>query len=133
MLLKFMSVMVVDQEAALSFYTKILGFEKMADIPMGPFRWLTVTSPDGLAGVELVLEPINFPPAQAYQQALFEAGIPSIALITDDIQADYQRLNGLGVVFRTPPTPQGPIFSAVFEDTCGNLINLVQPSVKSEN
>jgi catechol 2,3-dioxygenase-like lactoylglutathione lyase family enzyme len=129
MQLKFLSVMVADQEAALRFYTDVLGFEKMADIPIGPYRWLTVTSPDGIAGVELVLEPIGFPPAQAYQQALFEAGIPAIALITKDLQADYQRLLGLGVVFRTPPKNEGLIITGVFEDTCGNLINLVQPSV----
>jgi catechol 2,3-dioxygenase-like lactoylglutathione lyase family enzyme len=127
MQLKFMSVMVADQEAALRFYTDVLGFEKMADIPMGPFRWLTVTSPYGIAGVELVLEPISFPPAQVYQRSLFEAGIPAIALISLDIQADYERLIGLGVVFRSAPTHAGPIVSAVFEDTCGNLINLVQP------
>jgi catechol 2,3-dioxygenase-like lactoylglutathione lyase family enzyme len=127
MQLKFMSVMVADQEAALRFYTEVLGFEKMADIPMGPFRWLTVTSPYGIAGVELVLEPISFPPAQVYQRALFDAGIPAIALISLDIQADYERLIGLGVVFRSSPTHAGPIVSAVFEDTCGNLINLVQP------
>jgi catechol 2,3-dioxygenase-like lactoylglutathione lyase family enzyme len=129
MQLKFMSVMVADQESALRFYTDVLGFEKMADIPMGPFRWLTVTSPDGIAGVELVLEPLGFPPAKVYQQALFDAGIPAIALITQDIQADYERLLGSGVVFRGPPKNEGMIITAVFEDTCGNLINLVQPMV----
>lgn len=129
MQLKFMSVMVADQESALRFYTDVLGFEKMADIPMGPFRWLTVTSPDGIAGVELVLEPLGFPPAKVYQQALFESGIPAIALITQDIQADYERLLGSGVVFRGPPKNEGMIITAVFEDTCGNLINLVQPTV----
>jgi len=129
MQLKFMSVMVADQESALRFYTDVLGFEKMADIPMGPFRWLTVTSPDGIAGVELVLEPLGFPPAKVYQKALFDAGIPAIALITQDIQADYERLLGSGVVFRGPPKNEGMIITAVFEDTCGNLINLVQPTV----
>jgi catechol 2,3-dioxygenase-like lactoylglutathione lyase family enzyme len=128
MQLKFISVMVSDQEAALRFYTDVLGFEKMADLPIGPFRWLTVTSPDGIAGVELVLEPLGFPPAQVYQKALFDAGIPAIALITQDIQADYARLTRLGVVFRSPPKGEGPIITAVFEDTCGNLINLVQPT-----
>ena len=128
MQIKFVSVMVKDQAAALQFYTEVLGFEKMADLPMGPLRWLTVTSPDGLAGVELVLEPMAFPPAQVYQQALFEAGIPAMALISKDIQADYARLSGLGVKFRGAPQSFGPITSAVFEDTCGNLVNLVQPA-----
>lgn len=129
MQLKFISLTVKDQEAALHFYTEVLGFEKMADIPMGEYRWLTVTSPDGIAGVELVLEPLAFPPAQVYQQALFEAGIPMTALITKDIQADYERLSGLGVVFRGAPANQGMIITTLFEDTCGNLINLVQPLV----
>lgn len=128
MQLKFMSVLVADQEHALQFYTQVLGFEKMADLPMGPLRWLTVTSPDGLAGVELVLEPMSFGPARTYQAALFEAGIPAAAFITADLQAEYARLTARGVVFRGEPRAMGPIRSAVFEDTCGNLINLVQPT-----
>lgn len=127
MQLKFISVMVEDQDAALHFYTTVLGFEKMADIPMGEFRWLTVVSKGGIEGVELVLEPMGFPPARVYQKALFEAGIPAIALITHNIRADYERLKSLGVVFRGVPETAGPITSVVFEDTCGNLINLVQP------
>ena len=127
MQLKFTSVMVTDQDAALHFYTAILGFEKMADIPMGEFRWLTVVSPDGIAGVELVLEPMNFPPAKAYQKAMFDAGIPAMALISSDIQSDYQQLKERGVVFRGEPKSMGVISAVVFEDTCGNLINLVQP------
>ena len=75
MQIKFVSITVEDQESALNFYTSVLGFEKMADIPMGEYRWLTVTSPDGIEGVELVLEPLGFPPARAYQKALFEAWI----------------------------------------------------------
>ena len=128
MQIKFTSVMVADQEAALEFYTGILGFEKMADIPMGPFRWLTVTSPDGIEGVELVLEPMGFEPARAYQKAMLDAGIPAIALVTRDIQADYARLKEKGVVFREAPRNLGLITAAVFEDTCGNLVNLVQPA-----
>ena len=128
MQLKFMSVMVVDQERALEFYTSVLGFQKMADIPMGPFRWLTVISPDGIEGVELVLEAISFEPARIYQKALFEAGIPAIALITTNITADVVRLTSKGVHFRGEPKQMGPITSVVFEDTCGNLINLVQPA-----
>ncbi len=128
MQLKFVSVMVRDQEAALHFYTNVLGFEKMADLPMGEYRWLTVTSPDGIAGVELVLEPLGFPPARDYQQAMFEAGIPALALITRDIQTDYDRLTKLGVKFRGEPQNMGAITAVIFEDTCGNLVNLVQPA-----
>lgn len=127
MQLKFISVMVHDQEAALAFYTSVLGFEKMADIPMGEYRWLTVTSPDGLPGVELVLEPLAFPPARVYQKALYDAGIPATALITQDIAGDFARLTARGVVFRGHPKTAGPITFVTFEDTCGNLINLVQP------
>ncbi len=128
MQLKFISLMVRNQDEALQFYTKMLGFKKMADIPMGEFRWLTVTSPDGIEGVELVLEPVNFPPAQAYQKALFEAGIPATAFITKDIHAEYKRLKDIGVIFRGEPKNLGPITAVLFEDTCGNLINLVQPA-----
>ena len=122
------SITVEDQERALSFYTTVLGFEKKNDIPMGPFRWLTVTSPEGVAGVELVLEPPGFPPARVYQKALFDAGIPATAFITRDISGEYQRLKARGVVFRGEPVAMGPIMAVVFEDTCGNLINLVQPA-----
>lgn len=128
MQLKYMSVMVKDQDAALQFYTEKLGFVKMTDIPMGQYRWLTVVSPDGIEGVELVLEPLGFPPAQVYQQALFEAGIPVTAMISSDIQAEVQRLKSLGVVFRGEPQNAGPITHVLFEDGCGNLINLVQPN-----
>ena len=127
MQIKFVSIMVEDQESALQFYTSVLGFEKMADIPMGEYRWLTVTSPDGIEGVELVLEPMGFPPARAYQKALFEAGIPATAFITKDIAAEVERLKARGVKFRGEPQDMGPIKVVVFEDTCGNLINLVQP------
>lgn len=127
MRLKFISIMVEDQERALDFYTRVLGFEKMADIPMGEYRWLTVTSPDGVAGVELVLEPMGFPPARTYQKALFESGMPATALISADIAADVERLAALGVKFRGAPKQMGPITAVTFEDTCGNLINLVQP------
>ena len=128
MQLKFISVTVQDQEAALKFYTEKLGFVKMADIPMGEYRWLTVVSPDGIEGVELVLEPLAFPPAQVYQKALFEAGVPATAVISHDIQAEFQRLKSLGVVFRGEPQNVGPVTTVLFEDSCGNLINLVQPT-----
>lgn len=125
---KFMSVMVEDQERALKFYTSVLGFQKMADISMGKYRWLTVTSPDGIEGVELVPEPLGFPPARTYQKALFEAGIPSAAFITRNIGAEFERLKSLGVRFRAEPKKMGAITAATFEDTCGNIINLVQPT-----
>lgn len=130
MQIKFVSVMVDDQEKALRFYTDMLGFKKMADIPLGEHRWLTVVSPDGIEGVELVLEPVAFAPAQVYQKALFEAGIPATALTTSDIQADYAHLKQQGVIFRGEPQNMGMIIAATFEDTCGNLINLVQPLVQ---
>jgi catechol 2,3-dioxygenase-like lactoylglutathione lyase family enzyme len=120
-------IMVDNQDKALAFYTGILGFTVKQDIPMGQHRWLTVISPEGAEGVELVLEPIGFPPAHAYQTALFAAGIPATAFLTDDIHAEYRRLKDLGVIFRGEPTHMGPIIGVMFEDTCGNLVNLVQP------
>ena len=128
MQIKFVSVMVEDQSRALDFYTKILGFEKMADIPMGEHRWLTVTSPEGIDGVELVFEPMAFPPARVYQKALFDAGIPATAFSTRNIAAEFDRLRKLGVTFRSGPKDLGLITAALFEDTCGNLIYLVQPA-----
>jgi catechol 2,3-dioxygenase-like lactoylglutathione lyase family enzyme len=127
MQIKLTSVMVDNQDHALEFYTDMLGFVKCADIPMGPFRWLTLTSPDGVPGVELVLEPMAFPPARTYQQALYAAGVPATAFITNDIAAEHRRLKERGVRFRGEPTGMGPIVAVLFEDTCGNLINLVQP------
>jgi catechol 2,3-dioxygenase-like lactoylglutathione lyase family enzyme len=121
------SVLVDDQEKALKFYTDKLGFVKKADIPMGEFRWLSVTSPDGPEGIELVLEPMGFPPAIDYQKALFEAGISLTAFLTDDIQKEYKQLKARGVMFRSEPQAMGAIISVLFEDSCGNLINLVQP------
>lgn len=124
------SIMVNEQEHALRFYTSVIGFVKKTDIPMGPYRWLTVSSPEGVEGVEgveLVLEPMGFPPARTYQQALFDAGIPATAFLTKDIDAEYRRLKDRGVVFRGEPASMGPITAALFEDSCGNLINLVQP------
>lgn len=123
------SVLVDDQEKALKFYTGVLGFLKKEDIPIGYFRWLTVTSPEGPEGIELVLEPMGFPPARDYQKALFTAGIPLTAFLTDDILTEYDRLKGHGVIFRSEPQTMGTIISVLFEDTCGNLINLVQPKV----
>lgn len=124
------SVMVDDQEKALRFYTEKLGFVKMADIPIGDYRWLTVRSPEGPAGIELVLEPMGFLQAREFQKALFEAGTPITAFRTDDIDQEYQQLKVRGVIFRGEPQVMGPIKAVLFEDTCGNLINLVQPLVR---
>jgi catechol 2,3-dioxygenase-like lactoylglutathione lyase family enzyme len=125
MQIRLASVMVENQDSALRFYTTILGFVKSKDIPMGPtLRWLTVSSPEGADGVELVLEPMAFPPAQTYQKALFAAGIPAASFITNDINSEYYRLQALGVRFRGEPKNIGPIIAVLFEDTCGNLINL---------
>jgi catechol 2,3-dioxygenase-like lactoylglutathione lyase family enzyme len=121
------SVMVDDQEKALKFYTDVLGFVKKADVPVGEYRWLTVTSPEGAEAIELLLEPMGFPPARVFQKALYEAGIPFTVFFSADIQSEYQRLKGKGVIFRSEPQNLGAIISVLFEDTCGNLINLVQP------
>ena len=94
---------------------------------MGTFRWLTVSSPEAAGGVELPLEPMNFPPAKVYQKALFDAGVPATAFFSADIHSEYARLKSKGVVFRGEPGNMGAITAVVFEDTCGNLINLVQP------
>lgn len=128
MQLKFASVMVTDQDAALRFYTEKLGFTVKEDLRMGAFRWLTVTSPDGLPDVELVLEANDFPPSSVYQKARYEAGIPAIALVTSDIAGDVQRLVDSGVVVRGEPADLGFITAVSFEDGCGNLVNLVQPA-----
>jgi catechol 2,3-dioxygenase-like lactoylglutathione lyase family enzyme len=130
MQIRLASVMVENQDSALRFYTTILGFIKNKDIPMSPtFRWLTVSAPEGAEGVELVLEPTAFPPAQTYQKALFAAGIPATGFITNDIHSEYNRLKSLGVTFRGDPKNIGPIIAVLFEDTCGNLINLAQPVI----
>ncbi len=121
------SIMVDDQQKALDFYTRILGFQVKHDIPMGGPRWLTLTSPDDPNGVELVLEPLGFEPARAWQKALFDAGIPITALLAEDIHNEHRRMAALGVVFRQPPAPAGPVTLALFEDTCGNLVQLFQP------
>ena len=120
------SVMVGDQDKALTFYTDILGFKKKADLPMGEFRWLTVVSPDDPDGTELALEPNAFPAAATFQQALYEAGIPCTAFAVEDIEHDYQRLKSLGVAFRAEPADVGTAIIAMFDDTCGNYIQIYQ-------
>jgi predicted enzyme related to lactoylglutathione lyase len=126
MKIKLTSVPVSDQAKALKFYTEILGFVTKIDIPMGEHRWLTVVSKEEQDGVELLLEPLGFAPAKVYQQQLFDAGIPWTAFNVDDTQQEYERLKKLGVVFSMPPTKMGPATVAVFDDTCGNNIQIVQ-------
>jgi catechol 2,3-dioxygenase-like lactoylglutathione lyase family enzyme len=122
------SVMVDDQAKALAFYTEVLGFVKKTDVPAGEFRWLTVVAPAGSPDIELLLEPNALPAAKTFQKALFESGIPATSFAVDDIQKEYERMTKLGVVFRGKPAAMGPVTTVVFEDTCGNLIMLVQMS-----
>jgi catechol 2,3-dioxygenase-like lactoylglutathione lyase family enzyme len=126
MKIKLTSVMVDDQDKALKFYTEKLGFIKKRDVPLGEHKWLTVVSKEEQDGVELLLEPMGFAPAKDFQKALFEAGIPLTAFHVDDIQKEYDRLLKAGVVFSIGPTRMGPTIIAVFEDTCGNNIQIVQ-------
>lgn len=129
MQLKFISLFVQDQEKALKFFTGVLQFKKSSDIPMGEYRWLTVVSPEGMEGVELVLEPLAFEPARVFQKALFDAGVPANAFLTSNLMEEFTRLKAQGVVFHGEPLSQDGITSILFEDTCGNLINLVQPGL----
>lgn len=126
MRIKLNSVLVDDQDKALSFYTDVLGFSKKVDLPMGEFRWLTVVAPEEPDGTELVLEPNAFPASATYQRALYDAGIPLTSLEVDDVQQEYERLKAADVVFTTPPTPAGHTTIAVFADTCGNYIQIHQ-------
>lgn len=124
---KLCSVPVNDQNRARTFYTEVLGFQISKDIPMGPYAWLTVVSPAAPNGVELLLEPTaGHAAAPVYQKALYDAGIPQTMWATDDIDAEYARLTGLGVVFKGPPVATGPTRGCTFDDTCGNWIQLYQ-------
>jgi catechol 2,3-dioxygenase-like lactoylglutathione lyase family enzyme len=118
------SVLVDDQAKALAFYTDVLGFVKKTDMPAGEHRWLTVVSPDAPDGVELLLEPDAHPAARPFKEALVADGIPYTSFAVDDVQAEFDRLSALGVRFTQPPTPMGPVTTAVFDDTCGNLIQI---------
>jgi catechol 2,3-dioxygenase-like lactoylglutathione lyase family enzyme len=120
------SVLVDDQEKALRFYTDVLGFEKKQDIPVGDARWLTVVSPQDQDGTELLLEPDSHPAAKPFKKALVDDGIPYTSFGVDDVKADFERLSGRGVRFTQPPTEMGPVTTAVFDDTCGNLIQIAQ-------
>jgi catechol 2,3-dioxygenase-like lactoylglutathione lyase family enzyme len=122
------SVLVDDQEKALRFYTDVLGFVKKADIPMGEARWLTVVSPQDPDGTELLLEPDSHPAAGPFKDALVADGIPATSFGVDDVKAEFQRLEALGVRFPQEPLEMGPITTAVLDDTCGNLIQIAQQS-----
>ena len=120
------SVLVDDQDKALRFYTDVLGFEKKHDVPLGEFRWLTVVSPQDPNGTELLLEPDAHPAAKPFKNALVHDGIPYASFGVDDVKADFERLSGRGVRFTQPPTAMGPVTTAVFDDTCGNLIQIAE-------
>ena len=118
------SIFVDDQAAALTFYTDVLGFVKKTEAPAGEFLWLTVVSPEEPDGVELLLEPSAHPAVPPYKKALVADGIPAAQFAVADVQAEYARLKGLGVTFTQEPTEMGPVTTAVFDDTCGNLIQI---------
>ncbi len=120
------SVFVDDQAKALTFYTEKLGFKKKNDLPLGDHRWLTVVSPEEENGVELLLEPNEHAAAAEFQRALVEDGIPCTAFCVDDIEAEFERLQTEGVAFTQPPMEAGEATIAVLDDTCGNLLQLVQ-------
>ena len=119
------SVFVDDQTKALRFYTDVLGFVKKHDVPLGETdRWLTVVPPEEPDGTELLLEPSHHPAVKPYRDALMADGIPLAAFAVDDVHAEYERLRGLGVRFTQEPLEMGPVTTAVFDDTCGNLIQI---------
>jgi predicted enzyme related to lactoylglutathione lyase len=126
MKIKLTSVHVDDQEKALRFYTDVLGFVKKADFSQGSYRWLTVASPEDPDGTELQLALNNNPAAKAYQQALFQQGQPAVMFFTNDVQADYERMNARGATFTKPPTDATGSKIAMLNDTCGNLIQVTQ-------
>lgn len=128
MRIKLTSVFVNDQESALKFYTDILGFEKKQDFPVGQFKWLTVVSPEEPDGPELLLEPSDNPAAKSFKESIFEQGIAAAAFAVNDIQREYERLKQLGVDFKMEPTDMGSAKIALFDDTCGNLIQIYQAS-----
>lgn len=129
MRIKLTSIFVDDQDKALAFYTDVLGFVKANEIPVGEYRWLTVKSPEG-GDVELSLEPNVNPAAKAFQADLFEQGIPITAFEVDDLDAEHRRLRDRDVEFTMEPTPTGPVSVAIFADTCGNLIQIYQPTAE---
>jgi predicted enzyme related to lactoylglutathione lyase len=128
MKIKLTSIYVDDQEKALRFYTDVLDFVKKADFSQGPFRWLTVASPEDPDGTELQLALNDNPAAKTYQQAIFQQGQPAAMFYTDDVQADYERIKARGAEFTMPPTKVTGSTIAMVNDTCGNLIQLTQLS-----
>jgi catechol 2,3-dioxygenase-like lactoylglutathione lyase family enzyme len=126
MRIKLSSVFVDDQDKALKFYTEVLGFVKKTDIPVGQYKWLTVVSPEEPDGTELLLEPSDNPATKTFKKAIFEQGIPLTAFAVEDVQKEYERLKKLGVRFTMEPTKTGPTTVAVFDDTCGNFIQIYQ-------
>jgi predicted enzyme related to lactoylglutathione lyase len=126
--IKLNSVIVRDQEHALHFYTEVLDFIKKTEIPVGDYKWLTVVSPDEPDGAQLVLEPDAHPAAAVYQKALFETGTPLTSFAVNDIRGEFEKLQVLGVAFSMEPTDVGTAIIAVFDDTCGNFIQIYQES-----
>ena len=126
MKIQLMSVYVGDQDKALRFYTEVLGFTKKTDFSQGPYRWLTVASPEDPDGTELQLALNNNPAAKAYQQALFQQSQPAAMFFSDDVQAEYERMKGRGADFTMPPTDVTASKIAMLKDTCGNLIQVTQ-------
>jgi catechol 2,3-dioxygenase-like lactoylglutathione lyase family enzyme len=122
------SVLVDEQEKALRFYTDVLGFIKKADVPMGASRWLTVVSPEDPDGTELLLEPDEHPAAKPFKDALVADGIPATSFGVDDVESEVDRLKASGVRFTQDPVAMGPVTTAVFDDTCGNLIQIAARS-----
>jgi catechol 2,3-dioxygenase-like lactoylglutathione lyase family enzyme len=126
MKIRLTSIFVDDQEKALRFYTEVLGFEKAHDVPVGEYRWLTVVAADEPNGTQLLLEPDAHPAVKPFKDALLSDGIPFNSFAVDDVHAEHERLSGLGVRFTQAPVDLGPATTAVFEDTCGNLIAIAQ-------
>lgn len=126
MKIRLSSVYVDELDKALKFYTEVLGLVKKTDIPAGKYRWLTVVSPEEPDGTELLLEPSDNPATKTFKKALFEQGIPLTQFAVEDIQKEYERMKKLGVNFTMETTKMGPVTVAVFDDTCGNLIQIVQ-------
>jgi predicted enzyme related to lactoylglutathione lyase len=126
MKIKLTSIYVDDQDQALRFYTEVLGFAKKADFSNGPFRWLTVASPEEPDGIQLQLALNNNPAGKTYQQALFQQSQPATMFYTDDIKGDYERIKSRGAEFTMPPTDVTGSTIAMLKDTCGNLIQLIQ-------
>jgi glyoxylase I family protein len=127
MKIKLTSIMVDDQAKALRFYTEVLGFQKKLDFPVGEYRWITVFSPEGHPDVELALEPNANPAGKAFQAAMFEQGIPVASFESSDLAAEARRLKEAGVVFTQEPADMGAVKTAIFVDTCGNLVQIHQP------